>query len=163
MLLDLQHVDANRANATVDLLCKSMEERMADDPHPTDTLVGAMEDATTLPIRRCLLGLHDALLTLLVTHDPILHKAAREAAWWPVIHSDCQKLEARVLLARGGSLHFTDYIDVLDCLMLRYLPPQVLRDQVKALAVKQYVTGHLRAQDLTGEDHAARLAALPVS
>ena len=157
MLLDMHHVETSLANATVDMLCKSLETAMADDPHPTDPVTGAMEDATTLPIKRCLLGLYDAMLTLFVTRDSVFHKAA---SWWPVTETECQKLERRIMIGgQGSALTFTDYIDVIDCLLLRYLPPDVLREQVKALAVKQYLTGHLRTQ--SPEDPILAIATLP--
>ena len=162
MLLDLHHVETGLANATVDMLCKSLETAMADDSHPTDPVTGAMEDATTLPIKRCLLGLYDAMLTLFVTRDSVMHKAA-PASWWPVTETECQKLERRIMIGgHGSALTFIDYCTVIDCLMLKHLPLSILLDQVKSLAVKQYVVGSLRARQAPiSQPTTSTIASLP--
>jgi hypothetical protein len=100
MLIDLQHVTTGLANSVVDTLCKSIEEGMADDPHPTDPLTGAMEDAATDTVERGLLSLHEAMLAMLVTGVP-LQKAAPARAFWLPSETTCQHLERRVAMEIG--------------------------------------------------------------
>jgi hypothetical protein len=120
-----------------------------------------MEDAATLTVQSGLLRLHEAMLAMLLTGDQTYHKAARAtASWWPT-ETDCQKLERRVAQVAPGTLSFTDYLNVVDCLCRRYLPDDVLLDRAKGLAVRQYLVGHLRARQIPSTTPALTVAALP--
>ncbi len=161
MLVDLSNVPVSQANQTVDWLCKSMEESMADDPHPTDPLTGAMEDATTLPVKRALLSFYDAVLAMLITGDhPTVAKA--KPIWLPR-KTLCDQLEQKVMRVQPGSLTFTDYLDVIDCLILKYVRQDILEEEAKVAAIKQYLVGHLRATGAVGSgvSTALTVAALP--
>lgn len=164
MLVDLTHVPASQANAMVDYLCKSVEEAIADDPHPTDALTGAMEDATTTPGRLALLRLQDAVLAVLVTGQPPAMEKAKKPSWLPR-KTLCDQLEVKAMRAAPGSLTFTDYLDVIDCLILKYVREDILQDQARVQAVKQYLVGHLRATGTIstagGLSTALTIAALP--
>lgn len=161
MLVDLAQLPSGQANAAVDWLCKSVEEAMSEDPHPTDPLTGAMEDATTRPIKLALLRLYDAVLSMLVTGGGDKLEKARKP--WLASHNLCDKLEMMVMRAAPGSLTFTDYLNVIDCLILRHVREDVLVDELKVQAVKQYLVGHLRATGAVGPgiNAALTVAALP--
>lgn len=160
MIVDLGYLHCDVANAAVDRLCKSVEDSIVDDPHPLDALLGAMEDDTTLPIRRRLLELQDAMIAIFVTGRSMAK--AKKVAWLPEERS-CARLEQELVIRDPGSLGFQEYIAIIDCLLKRYLPEKVIQSEASTASVRQYLVGHLRARE-TPIAHAVRtVAALPAT
>jgi len=158
MLIDATRVPADQANLAVDYLCKAVEERMLFDPHPTSALFAEVENAGTDWLVQALHKLQVKLLLLLVSGPPRqMAKAVEEAP-----ENRCKQLEQLARSAEPGSLTIHDYIDMLDCLMQKYLPVALTQNEAKRQAVRQYLAGKLHAGGAVTTPRAA-VAEIPVS
>lgn len=156
MLLDLTQVPAEPSNVALEYLCKAVEDRLLDEPHPTDPFLGAVENLATDWMGQVLTALYDQALHVFTGRGGVFTKAALPEEG---PQERCRKLEARIKDAEPGTLDLTTYLDVIDCLMVRYMPAS-LQDRAKRQAVKQYMAGHYR-QRKPGKYGPSEAAGLP--
>jgi|GEM_PF-2654885 len=141
MLIDASQVRAEEANAVTDYLCKSVEDALLDDRHPTDEILAEVEDDSVAWVSQALDALQRRMLVMLrggLDHAALVKAVPDD----PLAH--CRDLEHRARTAPPGSLSLAEYMDIVDCLMMRYLPPSVALSVAKRQAVKQYVAGFIR-------------------
>lgn len=150
MLIDLKRIHHEQANTAIEYLCKSAEESLIFEPHPTSRLHGALEDAATEMVDRALRESHAALLNVLVIGTTsVMRKAVASSDE----DDDCRNLEEEVRNAAPGSLNFKMYLRLIDCILRSYLPETVLLNEAKRNAVRQYLAGKLKSQI---RDHEAK-------
>jgi hypothetical protein len=158
MLIDASHVPADQANAAVDYLCKAVEDRLLFDPHPTSALLAEVEHAGTDWLVQALHKLHVKLLMVIVSGPPRqMAKALDEPP-----ENRCRQLEQKARTAEPGALTIQDYLEMLDCMMQKYLPSALTANEAKRQAVRQYLAGKLQHGGMPKNVKAA-VAELPVS
>lgn len=149
MLIDLKHIHPTQTNTAIEYLCKSAEESLTFEPHPTSPLHGTLEDAASEMVDRALRESHAALLNILVIGATVMRKSVVSSA----DDDECHNLEEQIRTAAPGSLDFKMYLKIIDCILRRYLPEPVLLNDAKKNAVRQYLAGKLKSQIL---DHEAK-------
>lgn len=137
MKVDLTHISPAQTNATVELLCKSVEDSLIWNDHPTDRILNAVERSAEKAVSDPIHILHVAMQQVF---RPLLRKAKGDEEQ----QGHCRELDQRVRSAPAGSLAMTDYLDIIDCLMQRYMPVDFLSNRVKRQSVKQYMAGYIR-------------------
>lgn len=140
MLLDLTHTHDEASNAAIEYLCKSVEDSLLFEPHPTDPLIGAVEDLSYGWMNRMLTALYDQTLWVFTGTGGMLKKA--ELLEGP--EQRCKRLEEQVRRAVPGTLPMSTYLEIVDCLMSQYLPPAILENQAQRQAVRQYMAGQYK-------------------
>lgn len=141
MLIDATHAHHDAANAAADYLCKSVEDALLFDQHPTSPLLGQVENFSTAWMEDILHRLQVKLLTVLVTGSQLAKAVITEEE-----EDHCRTLERMAREAPPGSLTLDDYLAMLDCLMERYLPAVQIESKAKRHAVQQYLAGKLRQE-----------------
>ena len=136
MKVDLTHIAPHQTNAALELLCKSVEDSLIWNDHPTDRIINAVERSAEKAISDPIHILHVAMQQVF---RPVLRKAKGDEET-----GHCRELDQRIRSAPAGALTMTDYLDIIDCLMLRYMPADFLNNRVKRQSVKQYMAGYIR-------------------
>ena len=142
MKLDLSNIGTAQTNAALELLCKSVEDSLIWNDHPTDRLLNAVERSMEKAVSDPIHILHVAMQQVF---RPLLRKAKDEDE-----KGHCRELDQRIRSAPAGTLGMTDYLDIIDCLMRRYMPVDFLSNRVKQQAVKQYMAGFIRHEIKVG-------------
>ncbi|MDO8357275.1 MAG: hypothetical protein Q7U76_12870 [Nitrospirota bacterium] len=137
MKVDLSNIGPSQTNEAIELLCKSVEDSLIWNDHPTDRLLNAVERSTEKAVSDPIHILHVAMQQLF---KPLLRKAKGDEDE----KGHCRELDQRIRSAPAGSLSMTDYLDIIDCLMQRYMPVDFLANRVKRQSVKQYMAGYIR-------------------
>lgn len=141
MLLDLTYTHDEASNAAIEYLCKSVEDSLLFAAHPTDALLGAVEDLSYVWLNAALTALYDRALWVFTGQGGILKKATMPDDG---PEQRCRKLEAQVKDAIPGTLPMSTYLAIVDCLMSQYMPIAVLESEAQRQSVRQYMAGQYR-------------------
>lgn len=136
MLLDCTHIPHGPLNETLEVLCKSVEEKGLMHPHPTDRLMDAMEAFSTEVVLWRSNAIQAEANRALGVYPELLKKAAPGD-----MGPKCRNIERQLLTEEPGTLPMELYLQALDCWLWRYLPPAQSAHEASRMAIKQYLAG----------------------